>query len=170
MLMYDEIKAAVEAILFVRSEQVDLEELVEVLGVPGLELKAILDELILEYNSEKRGIQILALDNGYLMCTKQEYSDILCKMEKPLRRRLSAAALETLAIIAYQQPVTRAEIEKIRGVKSDKIINNLLEKGLIEEAGRKAVPGKPILYVTSKEFLQVFGLSSLSDLPVIEEV
>jgi len=168
MLMRDEIKASVEAVLFVRAERVELGELAGILQVSLAELKPILEEMVLEYNEEKRGIQILEVDGGYLMCTRPEYSDILLRAKKPVRRRLSPAALETLAVIAYKQPITRAEIEEIRGVKSDKIINNLLEKGLIEEAGQKAVLGKPFLYVTSKEFLRVFGLGSLSELPAIE--
>ncbi len=169
MLMRDEIKASVEAILFTRSERIGLDELVEILDVPLIDLKVILDEMILEYNKKERGIQIVAVDDGYLMCTKTDYSDILVRMAKPLRRRLSPAALETLAIIAYQQPITRAEIERIRGVKADRIITSLLGRGIIKEAGHKAVPGKPLLYITSEEFLRVFGLSSLDELPVIEE-
>lgn len=169
MLMRDEIKGSLEAILFIRSERVGLDELFEVLNVPLIDLKMILEEMILEYNKKERGIQIVAVNGGYLMCTKTDYSDILARLEKPVRRRLSPAALETLAIIAYQQPITRLEIERIRGVKADRIINNLLERGLIKEAGYKAVPGKPLLYITSDDFLRVFGLSSINELPVIEE-
>jgi len=169
MLMRDEIKGAIEAILFIRSERVGLEELVEALNVPLVDLKMILEEMILEYNKRERGIQIVEVDGGCLMCTKTDYSDILARIGKPVRRRLSSAALETLAVIAYQQPITRVEIEKIRGVKSDRILNNLLEKGLIKEAGYKQVPGKPLLYITSEDFLKVFGLSSIDELPVIEE-
>jgi segregation and condensation protein B len=169
MLMRDELKAALEAVLFMRSDYVNTDELVELLDVPLLDLKMILREMILEYNKEKRGIQIVEVDNAFAMCTNPLYSDIISRMEKPVRRRLTAAAMETLAIIAYQQPVTRLEIEKIRGVKSDKIINNLLEKGLIEEAGQKAVAGRPLLYVTTDEFLRLFGLSSIDELPDLEE-
>lgn len=169
MLMRDEVKAALEAVLFTRSDYVNIDELVELLDIPLLDLKMILREMILEYNKEKRGIQIAEVDNTYAMCTNPLYSDILSRMEKPIRRRLSPAAMETLAIIAYQQPVTRIEIEKIRGVKSDKIISNLLDKGLIEEAGQKAVVGRPLLYVTTEEFLRLFGLSTIEELPDIEE-
>lgn len=170
MLMRDEIKGAVEAILFVRSERVGIDELVEILDVPLLDLKEIIQEMLLEYNkNERRGIQIVAVNNGYVMCTRPNYSDILVRMEKPVQKRLSPAALDTLAIVAYRQPVTRAEIEQIRGVKADRIINNLIEKGLIEEVGTKPVVGKPVLYGTSEEFMRLFGLSSLKELPPVEE-
>jgi segregation and condensation protein B len=103
------------------------------------------------------------------MCTKSEYSEILARSIRPVKRRLSQAALETLALIAYQQPVTRAELEKIRGVKVDRVVSNLMERGLIEEVGVKEVVGKPILYGTTQEFLRLYGLTSLRDLPQLEE-
>jgi len=158
MLMQDEIKACVEAILFVRAERVGLDELVELL------------DMLLEYNKNSRGIQIVAVEGGYLMCTRPEYAGVLSRVEKPVRRRLSSSALETLAIIAYRQPATRAEIEKIRGVRSDKMINTLLEKGLIEEAGYKDTIGRPLTYKTTIEFLRLFGLTTLKELPQLEEV
>ncbi len=170
MMMRNEIKGAIEAILFVRSELVPADELVEILGVPLLELYEIIRELIAEYNEAQRGIQIVAVDHSYMMCTSPVYSDILSRMNKTVPRRLSPAAMETLAIIAYKQPVTRVEVEAIRGVKSDRIITNLLEKGLIEEAGYKPVIGKPMSYKTTIEFLRLFGLSSLDDLPDLEVI
>ncbi|MEQ8175735.1 MAG: SMC-Scp complex subunit ScpB [Syntrophomonadaceae bacterium] len=169
MLMRDEIKAAAEAVLFVRGEQVPIDELVEILDVPLLDLKGIMQELVMEYNEKKRGLQIVFEDYTYLMCTRAEYSDFLARMNKTVQRRLSPAAMETLALIAYQQPVTRTEIESIRGVKSDKVLNHLLDKGLICEAGHKAVLGKPIVYATTQEFLRIFGLAGLKDLPRLEE-
>lgn len=169
MLMPDEIKACVEAILFMRSERVGLDELVELLEVPLLDLKVILDEMILEYNKKSRGIQIVAVEGGYLMCTRPEYAGILTRIDQPARKRLSSSTMETLAIIAYRQPVTRAEIEKIRGVKSEKTIHNLLEKGLIEEAGHKETVGRPVMYATTDEFLRLFGLVSLKELPLFKE-
>lgn len=169
MLMREEIKAAIEAVLFVRGEHVTLDELVDILEVPLVNLKEIIEELIGEYNKPKRGIQIVVADKGYLMCTRPDYTDILARMGKTSHKRLSTASVETLAIVAYRQPVTRSEIESIRGVKSERILATLLEKGLIEEAGYKPVPGKPILYITGSEFLRVFGLSSLKDLPAVGE-
>lgn len=168
MLMRGELKGSIEAILFVRPEPIRLEELAQILETPVSDLKLILEEMIIEYNDGKRGIQIIYTASGYMMGTNPDYSDILARMEKPVKRRLSQAALETLAIIAYRQPVTRVEIEQIRGVKSDRIIYSLLEKELIAEAGHKPVVGKPVLYTTTTEFLKVFGISSLGELPVLE--
>lgn len=169
MLMQDEIKACIEAILFMRSERVGMDELVELLDIPLLELKVILEEMIEEYNEKSGGIQIVMVEGGYLMCTRPEYSAILTRLDKPASKHLSSAAMETLAIIAYRQPVSRAEIEKIRGVKSDKIIHNLLEKDLIEEAGHKETVGRPVMYATTNEFLRLFGLVSLKELPELKE-
>ncbi len=167
--MRDEIKAAIEAILFMRGDRVGVVELVEILDVPLLELRDLMRELIGEYFQPGRGLQIIPVDDGYLMCTKSEYSEILARSVRPVKRRLSQAALETLALIAYQQPVTRAELERTRGVKVDRVITNLLERGLIEEVGVKEVVGKPILYGTTQEFLRMYGLTSLRDLPQLEE-
>jgi segregation and condensation protein B len=109
------------------------------------------------------------MDGGYIMGTKPEYSQVISKMGKVPTRRLSTAALETLAIIAYRQPLSKAEIEQIRGVKTDRVIATLIERGLIKEAGKKGVPGKPNLYCTTHEFLKLFSLSSLDDLPILED-
>ena len=168
MLMRDDIKAAVEALLFASGERVGTAELLEILQIAESDFKPIMQELILDYHQEKRGLQIIPLEDGYIMATKPDYADLLSKMVKPARLRLSQAALETLAIIAYQQPVTRAEIEQIRGVKVERIISSLLEKGIIKEDGRKAVLGKPMMYRTSFEFLKIFGLSSLEELPALD--
>lgn len=168
MLMQDDIKAAIEAVLFVSGERVGSQELISLLNISEADLKQVMQEMMLEYQQEKRGLQIMALEGGYIMGTKPEYAEVLSQMVKPVRLRLSSAALETLAIIAYQQPVTRAEIEQIRGVKVERILTNLLERGLIKEDGHKAVAGKPIIYRTTYEFLKIFGLSSLNDLPALE--
>lgn len=169
MLIRDEIKAVLETILFTRGEKISLSELSEITELSPRDIKDILQEMIIEYNERKRGIQIVAINNNYTMCTKPQYSDILSKMLKPSPKRLSYPALETLAIIAYKQPVSRAEIEKIRGVKSDKIILSLLEKKLILEVGKKDLPLRATVFGTSDEFLKSFGLSSLEDLPGIKE-
>lgn len=169
MLMRDEIKGAIEAILFVRSGRVGLDEIVEILEVPLFDVIDIMREIMAEYDVAGKGLRIREVNDGYVMVTNPEYSDYLIKMAEPQKKRLSPAAMETLAIIAYSQPVTRAEIERVRGVKSERIIANLLEKDLIAEAGVKAVIGRPLLYETTEEFLQVFGLVSLQDLPPMEE-
>lgn len=168
MLMRDDIKAGIEALLFVSGERLGTAELLEILQIEAADLKTIMQELMLDYHQAHRGLQIIALEGGYIMATKPEYTELLSKLTKPTRLRLSAAAMETLAIVAYQQPVTRAEIEQIRGVKVERILSNLLEKGIIMEDGHKAVVGKPILYRTSYEFLKIFGLSSLEELPLLE--
>jgi segregation and condensation protein B len=167
--MRDEIKGAIEAILFVRSGRVGLDEIVEILEVPLFDVIDIMREIMAEYDAAGKGLRIREVNDGYVMVTNPEYSDYLIKMAEPQKKRLSPAAMETLAIIAYSQPVTRAEIERVRGVKSERIIANLLEKDLIAEAGVKAVIGRPLLYETTEEFLQVFGLVSLQDLPPMEE-
>lgn len=170
MMMKNEIKAAIEAVLFVRSELVLASELVDIIGVSLEELEEIIKELIIEYSDAKRGIQIVAVDNGYMMCSSPLYADILNRMHKTVERRLSPAAMETIAIIAYKQPITRTEIDAIRGVKSERVISNLLEKGIIKEVGYKQVVGNPKLYQTTEEFLRLFNLSSLKDLPDIEVI
>jgi segregation and condensation protein B len=167
--MRDEIKAAIEALLFISGERVGRQELMEVLNLAEGDLIQIMREMNVEYNQVQRGIQILAMDGGYIMGTKPEYTQFVKKMEKNPNRRLSPAALETLAIIAYRQPLSKAEIEQIRGVKTDRVIATLMERGIIKEMGKKEVAGKPILYGTTHEFLKLFALASLDDLPVIEE-
>jgi segregation and condensation protein B len=165
--MRDEIKAAIEALLFISGERVGREELMEVLNLAEADLIQIMREMIVEYNQVQRGIQILALDSGYIMGTKPEYTQVVSRMAKTPARRLSPAALETLAIIAYRQPLSKAEIEQIRGVKTDRVIATLMERGIIKEMGKKEVPGKPNLYGTTHEFLKLFALSSLDDLPIL---
>ena len=169
MLMRDEIKGAIEAILFVRTGRVGLDEIIEILEVPLFDVIDIMREIMAEYNVPGKGLMIKEVNDGYVMCSNPEYSDYLVKMAEPQKKRLTPAAMETLAIIAYSQPITRAEIERVRGVKSERIIANLLEKNLIAEAGVKAVVGRPTLYETTEEFLRVFGLVSLKDLPPLEE-
>jgi segregation and condensation protein B len=169
MLMRDEIKAAIEALLFVSGERVGAEEFQDILSLTEPDLMQIIQEMMGDYHQAQRGIQILALDGGYVMGTKPEYAQLVSKMLKPASRRLSPAALETLAIIAYRQPLSKAEIEQIRGVKSDRVLTTLMEKGIIKEMGKKMGPGRPNLYGTTHEFLKLFALSSLQELPELED-
>ena len=169
MLMRDEIKGAIEAILFVRTGRVGLDEIIDILEVPLMDIIDIMQEIVAEFNVPGKGLMIKEVNEGYIMCTNPEYSDYLTKMTGTQKKRLTPAAMETLAIVAYSQPITRAEIERIRGVKSERIIANLLERNLIAEAGVKDVAGKPLLYVTTEEFLKVFGIVSLKDLPTLED-
>lgn len=168
MLMREDIKAGIEALLFVSGERLDTAQLLEILQIKEDDFKSIMQELMLEYHQSARGLQIISLEGGYIMATKPEYTELVSKLVKPARLRLSTAALETLAVIAYRQPVTRAEIEQIRGVKVERVLSNLLEKGIIREDGYKEAVGKPILYRTSYEFLKIFGLASLEELPQLD--
>lgn len=163
-------KAIIEAILFVNGSKVSLDRLSDILNVSKDELNYIVSEMLKEYvEDDNRGIKLIRFGDYVQLCTKEfsgEYIEKLYEKEKPL---LSQAALETLAIIAYKQPITRIQIEEIRGVKSEKAINTLLERNLIKESGRLDTIGKPILYSTTDEFLKYFGLASLDELPKIEE-
>ena len=131
----------------------------------------LIREMMDSFEQENRGIKIIELEQSYQMCTKQEYYDYLVKMAmEPKKAVLTDVMLETLSIIAYKQPVTRMEIEKIRGVKCDHAVNKLMEYGLVQELGRLDAPGKPILFGTTEEFLRTFGVESSEELPVIDPV
>jgi segregation and condensation protein B len=166
-----DLKAALEAIVYAADEPATLDQLASALGEDKLPVKAALDELIASYASGDRGIEIRSVGGGYKMYTKPEHHDVVRRFIKSLRPplRLSMPALETLAVIAYKQPVTAPEISEIRGVNTSGVISTLLDKKLITTAGRKEVIGRPILYKTSKEFLMRFGLSDLDELPSLKE-
>src|SRR6516225_8962522 len=166
-----DLKPALEAIIYAADDPATLEQLAAALGEDKLPVKAALDELIASYSSEERGIEIRAVAGGYKMYTKPQHHDVVRRFIKSLRPplRLSMPALETLAVIAYKQPVTAPEISEIRGVNSSGVISTLLDRRLITTAGRKEVIGRPILYKSSKEFLMRFGLSDLDELPSLKE-
>ena len=162
-------KAELEAILFAVGDMVEVEELAEALEVPADEVQLIAKELMEEYNEAKRGVQIIELGGGYQLSTKPECYPAVRKLLEPRRRQgLSGASLEALSIVAYNQPVTKSTVEFIRGVDCTYVMNKLLERGFIEEAGRLDAPGKPILYCTTVEFLRTFGLKSLDELPELQ--
>src|SRR5216684_8248925 len=167
----EERRAALEAIIYAADEPATIEQLANALGEEKLAVQASLDELVASYATEERGIEIRGVAGGYKMYTKPQHHDVVRRFIKSLRPplRLSMPALETLAVIAYKQPVTGPEIQEIRGVNVAGVIKTLLEKRLITTAGRKAVMGRPILYRTSKEFLMRFGLSDLDELPSLKE-
>jgi len=167
----EERKAALEAIIYAADEPATIEQLTKALGEEKLAVQASLDELVASYAAEERGIEIRAVAGGYKMYTKPQQHDVVRRFIKSLRPplRLSMPALETLAVIAYKQPVTSPEISEIRGVNTAGVISTLLDKHLITTAGRKEVIGRPILYKTSKEFLMRFGLSDLEELPSLKE-
>jgi segregation and condensation protein B len=167
----EERRAALEAIIYAADEPATIEQLAKALGEEKLVVQASLDELAASYASEDRGIEIRAVAGGYKMYTKPQQHDVVRRFIKSLRPplRLTMPALETLAVIAYKQPVTSPEISEIRGVNTSGVISTLLDKRLITTAGRKEVIGRPILYKTSKEFLMRFGLSDLEELPSLKE-
>ncbi len=167
----EERKAALEAIIYAADEPATIEQLANALGEEMLAVQASLDALAASYAAEERGIEIRAVAGGYKMYTKPQHHDVVRRFIKSLRPplRLSMPALETLAVIAYKQPVTSPEISEIRGVNTSGVISTLLDKHLITTAGRKEVMGRPILYKTSKEFLMRFGLSDLEELPSLKE-
>ena len=167
----EERKAALEAIIYAADDPATIEQLSKALGEEKLVVQATLDELVASYAAEERGIEIRAVAGGYKLYTKPQQHDVVRRFIKSLRPplRLTMPALETLAVIAYKQPVTSPEISEIRGVNTSGVISTLLDKRLITTAGRKEVIGRPILYKTSKEFLMRFGLSDLEELPSLKE-
>ncbi len=166
-----ELQRAIEAILFAAGEKVEASRLAMALETDEKDIVAAADALADEMAFARRGIRILKLENAYQMVSSGEMADFVTKaLETRKPPKLSASQLETLTIIAYYQPATKAMVEQIRGVDSSYSVGALLTKELIEEAGRLNVPGRPILYKTTHNFLRTFGLQSLSDLPEIEKV
>lgn len=168
MLFADETKAIIESLLFVSTEPLSVEEISKIISINPQEIRQLITEIQAEYQKDVHGFHLIEVAGGYLFATKVQYDQYIEKLIKPQLNNLSHAALETLAIISYKQPITRSEIEAIRGVKVDKIVSTLVEKNLIEEVGRKEGPGRPIIYATTKDFLRYFGLNDISELPKIE--
>lgn len=163
-----ELIGAVEAILFAMGESVSLSKIASAIGKDETEAKRLLEELKKQYQKKERGIQLIELEDSYQLCTKPELYDYLIQVAKqPKKHVLTDVLLETLAIVAYKQPVTKIEIEKIRGVKSDHAVNKLVEYDLVCEVGRLDAPGKPLLFGTTEEFLRRFGVQSVEELPSI---
>lgn len=166
-----ELQRAIEAILFAAGERVAISQLASVLETDEKEIIDVVDALADELAFNRRGIRILRLEDGYQMVSSGEMADLITKaLETRKPPKLSASQLEALTIIAYYQPATKAMVEQLRGVDSSYSIGSLLNKKLIEDAGRLNVPGRPILYRTTPAFLRTFGLSSLEDLPSIDKV
>jgi segregation and condensation protein B len=164
-------KSLIEALLFVSGEPLALGVLKTNTELPETELKQLLDELMTEYKERDNGLLIIEVANAYQMVTNPRYAQWIKKFKNTAASgKLSMPALETLAIIAYKQPIIKAELEQIRGVNSDGVIKTLLDRRLIKIMGRKEVPGKPLLYGTTREFLQYFGLKDLTELPTISEL
>jgi segregation and condensation protein B len=167
----EEIKNIIEAVMFAYSEPISIEELNNIINeeLSRKEIELMLNSLIDEYRENSRGIQIIKLEDKYQMTTNKDYSDFIKKVLEPKKKKsLSQATLETLTIIAYKQPITKVEVEDIRGVKCDRAIQTLLENELIKEAGRLERIGKPIIYKTTNEFLKLLSIETLEDLPPLE--
>ena len=164
----NKLKYAIDGILFAAGESVKSALIAAALDKKTDEIEAAVAELREEYDREHRGVTIIDIDEGYQICSRPEYYAYIQEILGEQRRQaLSNAAMETLAIIAYKQPVTRSGVEYVRGVNSDGSVNRLVERGLVEEVGRMDAPGRPILYGTTKNFLRCFGLSTLSELPEV---
>ena len=163
-------KGAIEAVLFTMGGAVPIKVLSEALELEEKEIEELLVEMAAEYEAEDRGIHLIRLEDAYQLSTKAEYFDTLIRVaSRPQRPVLTEVVLEVLSIISYKQPVTKGEIERIRGVSSDYAVNKLVDYGLVEEAGRLEAPGRPILFKTTEEFLRAFGLSDTTGLPSLSE-
>ena len=161
-------EAVAEAVLFTMGKSVETRELAAAIQCTEEEAEAAAERLKERYDAEQRGMQIIRLEKSWQMCTRKDYYEALIRVAKvPRKQTLSGVVLETLSIIAYRQPVTKAEISKIRGVSSDHAVSRLVEYGLVYEAGRLDAPGRPALFATTEEFLRRFGVDSRKDLPVV---
>lgn len=165
-----QLEAAIEAILFTMGEAVEVERIATAIGHDVDTTRGIIRNMMDKYDAEDRGIQIIELEGAFQMCTKAEMYDTLVRIAHiPKKCVLTDILLETLSIIAYKQPITKIEIEAIRGVKSDHAVNKLVEYELVEEVGRLDAPGRPILFGTSEQFLRSFGIGSLEELPILKQ-
>ncbi len=168
-MFHDYLQGSLEALLFAAGEPLTVAQIAEIMQLDKPQVWELLTLLEESCNEEKRGLCLRKVAGGYQLCAKPQHYELLKQLEKVQEVKLSAAAMETLAIVAFKQPVTRSEMEAIRGVKVDGVVNTLLDYGLICEAGRKDTLGHPILYATTDKFLLTFGLNSLKDLPAMPE-
>lgn len=169
-MFYTNLKGNLEALLFVNGDPLSLKRIAEILEVDQENVKLLLAQLIQDMNQQERGLTIIEVAGGYQLCTKPHLAGFLEKLVQIKENKLSIPALETLSIIVFKQPITKQEIEAIRGVRVDKVLANLLERNLIKELGRKEAIGRPIIYGTTEVFLKCFGLKSLEDLPELPEL
>ena len=164
-------EAIIEAILFTMGESVELDKIAAAIELDKKETKAIIEKMMKHYENPSIGVKIIELDDAYQMCIKSEMYEYLIKIARqPKRHVLTDVLLETLSIIAYKQPITKVEIEKIRGVSCDHAVNKLVEYNLVCELGRLDAPGRPLLFGTTEEFLRSFGVQSIDELPVLNPV
>ena len=168
-LKKDSLKSAIESLLFASGEPLSLQDLVNHLEEKSKLIEIIIKEMMEEYEDSNRGIKIICIKGSYQLVTKAQNADYIQKLlKKNKRQSLSQASIESLAIVAYKQPITRIDIDEIRGVKSESALQRLVEKELIKELGRLDVPGRPILYGTTEEFLRQFELKDLKELPSLD--
>ena len=165
------VKSALEAMMFTWGEPLEVKDAAEAMNMTAEEIKEGFVELQREYEQEQRGIRIRQINESFQFVTSPDYSDYIARLCTPVKvRRLSQAALEVLAIVAYKQPVTRGEVDSIRGIRCDRVMDGLMAKELVEERGRSKAIGRPILYGTTDKFLKYFGLTNISELPEIEDI
>lgn len=167
----EELKRIIEGILFAMGDSVEIDRISAALEIEESLVTELVEELAEEYSREKRGVQIMRLERSFQMCTAPQIYEYLIRIARqPKKAQLTDVLLETLSIIAYKQPVTKSEIEKIRGVSCGHVISRLVDYGLVEEIGRLDAPGRPMLFGTTEEFLRAFGVQSLEELPVLSPV
>jgi len=169
-MFYSKFKKHVEALLFASGNPIAISKIAQLIDIPEEHVDLLIGQLIDEMADDNRGLTIVKVAEGYQLCTKPELSEVIKKLAQVQDSKLSLAAMETLSIIAFKQPITKLEIESIRGVKIDKVLAKLLERQMIKEVGRKEAIGRPILYGTTDEFLKSFGLNDLKDLPELAEL
>lgn len=169
-MFYSHFKKHIEALLFASGNPITAKKIAQLIEVPEEHIKLLIDELMSEMADEGRGLMIVKVAAGYQLCTKPELSLIVKKLAQVQDAKLSLAAMETLSIIAFKQPITKLEIENIRGVKVDKVLAKLVERQMVKEMGRKEAIGRPIIYGTTDEFLKSFGLNGLQDLPPLVDL
>lgn len=168
-MFYANLKGHVEALLFINGDPVPAGQLAEILNVDKVNIEEIVAQLKEDMDTSERGLTIIKVAGGYQLCTKPELAAIVEKMAQVLDNKLSVPAMETLSIIAFKQPITKQEIENIRGVRVDRVLMKLIDRLLVKELGRKKVIGRPILYGTTEEFLKCFGLDNIEDLPLLPD-
>ena len=167
----EKIRSVLESLMFVLGEPVPARTAAELLEVPAADIVKIFRELAEEYEERGSGLRIREVDKSFQLCTNAENDDYIRMLCTPVReKRLSQSALEVLAIIAYKQPVTKAQIDAVRGIRCDRVLENLMKRELVEEKGRSSGIGRPYLYGTTRKFLELFGFETLADLPRIEDI
>lgn len=169
-MFYSNFKKHIEALLFASGNPISTKKIAQLIEVPEEHIELLIEQLMIDMDAADRGLMIVKVAAGYQLCTKPELSSVVKKLAQVQDSRLSLAAMETLSIIAFKQPITKLEIENIRGVKVDKVLTKLLERQMIKEIGRKEAIGRPIIYGTTDEFLKSFGLNGLQDLPPLIEM